>query len=137
MSQEFFRFAKINQLETDLYGGGNSQKWRYFKVKKILVLIHFPRKKKWKTPGHATRQIYLPIDWNHHLDQIFSVEWDLTEICQVNGHQIMYKSVIALKRCFIYNGELNNNLDMNRKYFIKWPDNEFFLTLYINGTLQL
>ena len=21
---------------------------------------------------------------------------------------------------------------MNRKYFIKWPDNEFFLTLYIN-----
>ena len=47
------------------------------------------------------------------------------------------KSVIALKPCFIYNGELNNNLDMNRKYFIKWPDNEFFLTLCINGTLHL
>ena len=35
------------------------------------------------------------------------------------------------------NGEQTTNLDMNRKYFIKWPENEFFLTLYINGTLQL
>ena len=55
--------------------GGNSQKLNYFNVTKKRVLIHFPRKKNnKKTPAHATRQIYLPIDWNHHLDQIFSVE---------------------------------------------------------------
>ena len=53
--------------------------------------------KKWKTPGHATRFIYLDIDWNHHLDQIFSVEWDLTEISQAIEHQITQKCSIVLK----------------------------------------
>ena len=32
----------------------------------------------------------------------------------------------------MYNGELNNIPDMNRKYFTKWHDNEFFLKLYLN-----
>ena len=43
MSQDFFRFAKINHLERD--GGDNNKKLRYFKVKKKHVLLHFLRKK--------------------------------------------------------------------------------------------
>ena len=46
------------------------------------------------------------------------------------------KSATDVKPAFLYNGELINITDMNRKYFTKWHDNDFFLKLYLNDMLQ-